>query len=190
VTVLRPEDQAARPDSVGRPFLGSRVAVLDEAGRPVPPGEVGLLCARTEYGFAGYYGQPELDAAVEHHGWRTAGDLARQDPEGYVYLVGRRDNMVVIRGENVYPEEVEQVLRGIPGVANAAVVPEPADAPTHLVALVRVQGAPPDAGDVLRACRQVLAPRKVPRRVIFVEELPTTPAGKVARGRLTDLLER
>lgn len=190
VTVLRPGEHEARPDSVGRPFVGSRVAVLDEAGRAVPPGHVGILCARTEYGFAGYYGQPELDGTVEHYGWHTVGDLARQDPDGYVYLVGRRDNMVVIRGENVYPEEVEQVLCAIPGVARAAVVPEPPDAPTHLVALLQTHGAPPDAGAVLQACRRALAPRKVPRRVVFVDELPTTPTGKLARTRLADLLRQ
>ena len=190
VTVLRPEDYAARPDSVGRPFVGSRVAVLDGAGRPVPPGAVGLLCARTEYGFAGYYGQPELDATVEHHGWRTAGDLARQDAEGFVYLVGRRDNMAVIRGENVYPEEVEAVLAGVPGVVRAAAVPLPPGAPTHLVAVLQVQGPPPDPQAVLAACRRALAPRKVPRRVVVLEELPLTAAGKLDRARLAGLLWR
>ncbi len=188
VTVAGPDDHARRPDSVGRPFFGAQVAVLDGSGVPVPAGEIGLLCARSSYGFAGYWRQPELEASVEHHGWRTAGDLARLDDAGYVYLMGRRDNMAVIHGENVYPEEVEAVLESLPGVHRAAVVPEPPAEPSHVVALV-VPGSPaPAATAILRACGERLSARKTPRRVLFVEELPLTATGKVDRAGLRGLL--
>src|SRR5690606_28163093 len=121
VTVLRPEDAAAHPGSVGRAFPGTEVTVLDERGEAVPAGEVGRLCARTPYGGLRYLGGGDLDVALDHHGWRTVGDLARQDTAGFVTLAGRRDRMVVIRGENVYPEETERALASMPGVARAAV---------------------------------------------------------------------
>ncbi|MBI3964840.1 MAG: AMP-binding protein [Chloroflexi bacterium] len=190
VSVLGPEDHDRRPDSVGRPFIGTRVAVLDEEGRPVPAGEIGLLCAQTEYGFSGYWRCPDLDDWVEHFGWRTAGDLARQDSEGFLSLVGRRDNMVVIRGENVYPEEVETVIASLPGVTRAVVLAEPQESPTHLVAVVQTATPGLEAERILRHCRVRLSARKTPRRVVLVPDLPTTATGKLARERVRDFLRR
>jgi long-chain acyl-CoA synthetase len=179
VSVLRPEDQLSRPDSVGRPVLGAEVAILREDGTVARPGAPGLLCARTEYGFAGYAGDDRGPAAIEHFGWRTVGDLARQDEEGFLYLVGRRDNMVVIRGQNTYPEETEAVLRSVPGVIRAVALPEPSAKPTHLVALVEAESASRD--DVLAHCRRVLSGPRLPRRIVVVQRLPLTSTGKVDR---------
>ncbi len=183
VAVLGDEDAATHPGSVGRPFLGSRVAVLDEKGRELPPGQAGLLCAQTEYGCIGYWDAGIVDAALDHHGWQTVGDLAVRDESGMVTLAGRRDNMVVIKGQNIYPEAVESVIGAVPGVSDAVVTGEPVEAPMHLVALV----VPSRDADELASrgivdhCRAHLDGPAVPRRVVLTSELPRTPAGKVDR---------
>lgn len=189
VTVCRGTDAIAHPGSVGRPFPGSEVAILDASGRPLPAGETGLLCARTEYGFAGYWGDERGADAIAHHGWQTVRDLARQDADGFVYLTGRADAMLVVRGRNVFPEATERVILAIPGVAEAAVVGEPAGKPTHLVALVRAEGEVTSAA-VVAACHAELPPAQAPRRVQFVEALPHTPNGKLDRTRLPALVAR
>ena len=182
VTIMRPREAATRPGSVGRPFLGSELAILDATGAQLPTGEVGLVCARTEYGFAGYYGDTAGTARLDHHGWQTVGDLGRLDEDGFLYLAGRRDTMVVIRGENIIVEEVERVLLQVPGVRTAAVIAEPVERPTHLVAFVVAPG-----GD-RRAIREALANRltghALPRRVELVDAIPLTATGKVARADL------
>ncbi len=194
VTHLEPADAADHPDSVGRVFPGSEVAILDEHGTALPPGEAGLLCARTPYGGLRYVvadetSDTDLDVALNHHGWRTVGDLAWADADGFVYLAGRRDRMVVIRGENVYPEETERVLTAQPGIARAAVVAQPLDRPTHLTALVQPSGATLNTSELLEACRGALPPRKRPRRIITVAEMPITSTGKIDYSALHAHLE-
>lgn len=187
VTLLRPDEYDAHRGSVGRPFLGADVAVLDEHGAPMPAGEIGLLCARTEYGFTRYVG-PGAGHGVDYHGWQTAGDLAWQDADGFVYLAGRRDNMLVIRGENVYPEAVERILEAMPGVRRAAVV---AAGPPDRLRLAAVVEAGPGAltpRSVLAYARSHLSGQKLPRRVIVVDRLPTTPTGKLDRQAATRLV--
>jgi long-chain acyl-CoA synthetase len=188
VTLLDPAGAAAHPGSVGRPFPGSEVAVLDDEGRPLPPGETGLLCARTPYGGMRTLDGDDLDVTLDHHGWRTVGDLASRDVEGYVTLSGRGDRMAVIRGENVYPEEIERVIAGLPGVARVAVLPLPAATPTHLVAAVQVDGEGPNADAILEACRAALPPRKRPRRLVLVESMALTGTGKIDYGQMRDVI--
>lgn len=190
VTVLGDDDFRHRPGSVGRPFAGAAIAVLDEAGDAVPPGAVGLLCARTEFGSMRTWDASLSSWAVRDDGWQTAGDLAFQDDDGFVTLVGRRDNMLVLRGENVYPEEVERVVESLPGVARALALPAPASAPSHLVVLVVLDnGSALETRAILLHCRESLAGVKVPRRAVFVPSLPTTATGKVDRDAARALLD-
>ncbi|MEX2598634.1 MAG: AMP-binding protein [Dehalococcoidia bacterium] len=181
-TLLRPDEHEARPDSVGRPFSGCEIAVLDldHDGKRLTQGKIGVLHVKNAYGPVSAYGESEepLPPAGQ---WRTAGDLARQDADGYVYLVGRRDNMVVIKGENVYPEEAEAVLTSAPGVVRAVAVPWPEEQPTHLVALVETNGGGVGTETLTHYCREHLSQRKSPQRVVLVDRLPTTATGKVDR---------
>jgi acyl-CoA synthetase (AMP-forming)/AMP-acid ligase II len=185
VTVLDDEAFAAHPRSVGRPFLGTDVRILDKAGHAVAPGTVGLLCADTDYGFDHYWGSEKQD--ITHGGVPTVGDLAWADTDGFVYLAGRRDNMLVVRGENVYPEQVELELLRLPGVVHAAVVGEPIAAPEHLVAFVVLEPGTV-AHELQPALRVRLPARLVPRRIVPVSSLPMTSTGKVARMELVSLL--
>jgi long-chain acyl-CoA synthetase len=180
VTGIDDNEARRRPGSVGRPFLGSELAILAPDGPPCLAGETGLVCARTEYGFSGYYGDPAGTHRIAHHGWQTVGDMGWRDADGYLYLAGRQDSMVVIKGENVYPEAVEHVLLAIDGIEAAAVVAEPEGSPTGLVAYVVTAGAG-DAAGILAACSQRLPRHAVPRRVHFLDALPRTATGKFAR---------
>lgn len=180
VTILRPEDFDSHAASIGRAALGVEIAILDEQGRNVPVGDVGVLCVWTPFGFSGYIGDPRGPSAIDHFDWRTVGDLARIDVDGYVYLSGRRDNMVVLRGQNVYPEVVEEVLRSVPGVRQALAVPEPAARPRHLVAVVELSNEVPSTA-ILDHAKAALSGPRVPRRVVIVEALPRNAAGKVDR---------
>ncbi|MCC6830636.1 MAG: AMP-binding protein, partial [Thermoleophilia bacterium] len=186
VTVMPPGEAATRPGSVGRAFAGSAVVVLGDDGRELPPGEVGLLCVRNEYGGQYPAGQEGAEA-LEHHGWRTVGDLAWRDADGFVFLAGRRDSMVVVRGENVYPEQVEAVIAGKAGVRAVGVTAAPADRPAHLVAVVAADEGVTGAA-ILGRCRGALSGRRVPRRVVFVADLPRTEAGKLDRRALAALV--
>lgn len=191
VTVLDDAAFAVRPGSVGRAFMGTRIAILDEQGRDLPPGEAGLLCARTEYGCMGYWDGRSVRSRPDHFGWNSVGDLAVRDDDGYVSLVGRRDNMIVLRGENIYPEAVETVLEAAPGVAAAVAVPQPVESPSHLVALVVADEPSPELRrGVLDYSREHLAGLKLPRRVVLVDSLPRTAAGKIDRGRAAELAAR
>lgn len=190
VSVSHPEDQLRRPRSVGRPFLGVRVEVRDEAGRQANPGEVGTLYAQSSLGFEGYYGDPKRTATVHQDGWMTVGDLAYADEDGYLYIVGRNDNVVITGGIKVSVEEVEEALSSHPKVVAAAVFG--LDDPRRgkvLVALVEQrEGADLRLQELRAHCAARLAPFKVPRRLQFVEAIPRTATGKISRPDLPRLL--
>lgn len=188
VTVMPSGEAATRPGSVGRAFAGSEVAVLGEDGRELPTGSTGLLCVRNEYGGA-YLGGDADDVTLDHCGWRTVGDLAWRDADGFVTLAGRRDSMLVIRGENVYPEQVEAVIAAVPGVRAVGVTAVPVGHPVRLVAVIAAdEGVTGPA--ILEACRRSLSGRRIPRRVAFVASLPLTATGKLDRMALLALAER
>jgi acyl-CoA synthetase (AMP-forming)/AMP-acid ligase II len=116
-------------------------------------------------------------------GWFSAGDLARMDEEGYVYLVDRKKDMIITGGVNVYPREIEEVLFRHPGIRDAAVVGAPDDYWGESVRafVVAAPGAGLEARDVIEHCRPHLAPHKLPRQVRFVDALPRNAAGKVLK---------
>ncbi len=186
VTSLRPADQLRKTQCVGQPFPLNRVRLLDESGQPVARGEVGELFSTSPCLFLGYWNQPEATAASLRDGWFSAGDLARMDDEGYVFLVDRKKDMYISGGVNVYPREVEEVLFRLPGVADAAVVGMPDDywGEVGHAFIVTQPGATADEAALLAACKQTLAGHKVPRRVSFVTALPRNAAGKVLKTEL------
>jgi long-chain acyl-CoA synthetase len=186
-------DHERRPESLGRPDPFSEVRLLDECGREVAPGEVGEIVARTPYLMNGYHEDPAGTAAYFAFGerWGRTGDLAVRDGEGYFSLVGRRDDLVVSGGVNLYPAEVEGVLRTHPAVADAAVfgVPDAEWGEALVAAVVCRPGASPPPGlpEALEAhCRAVLAGFKCPRRFWLLDAFPRTPSGKVQKFALRE----
>jgi long-chain acyl-CoA synthetase len=185
VTNLRPEDQLRKPGSCGRPFAGACVRLLDDDGRDVPAGQVGELYVSSPYLFNEYWRRPEETASCTRDGWLTAGDLARADEDGCLYVVDRRKDMVVTGGMNVYPREIETRLLEHPGVRDAAVVGVPdVRWGERLCAFVVADSASVAPAALESFCRGALAGYKVPRDYRYVDALPRNSNGKVLKREL------
>jgi fatty-acyl-CoA synthase len=174
-----------RIGSVGKPQLLARARIVDSEDREVAPGAVGDLQFAGPGVTPGYWRQEEATrAAFTADGWLRSGDLARADADGFFWIAGRRKEMFISGGENVYPAEVENVLSAHPAVVDAAVLAE-ADPKWGEVGRAFVQLAPdgghPDGAELDAFCRERLAPYKVPRRFEFVAEFPRTSAGKIQK---------
>lgn len=189
VSYLPPEQLDARPASVGIPIPGTEAWIEDDAGRRLPPGEVGELIVRGAHVMQGYWNDPEATAERLRPGrwpWErvlATGDLFRQDDEGFLYFVGRRDDIIKSRGEKVAPREVELVLHAADGVEAAAVVgvPDPVLGQAIVAYVVVRDGATLEPATLRRHCAARLEDYMVPTRVELREALPTTPNGKVDR---------
>ena len=165
--------------SVGQPVLHGDARVVDEQGAVLGVGEVGELCLAGPHVCAGYWNDPEATQAVLRNGWFHTGDLARFDEDGFFYVAGRRKDMFISGGENVYPAEVENVILGVAGVVEVAVVGIP-DARWGEVGLAAIVArGPVDMVELERHCAAHLARFKVPKRFELVEDLPRNASGKV-----------
>jgi fatty-acyl-CoA synthase len=190
--VMSDEEAARKPGSVGRPvpFLEMRLEAAD--GREAVPGETGELLLRGPQLFAGYLRDPGRTAeALAPDGWLRTGDLARRDADGVYTVCGRRKEMYISGGENVFPGEVEAALADCPGVAEAVVVGV-ADARWGEVGrafVVRRAGGAVDEAEVVAHARARLAGYKVPRSVVFLDEIPRLGSGKPDRRALAEWTE-
>jgi fatty-acyl-CoA synthase len=184
-----PEDVA---ETLGQPLPGVDVRIADpETGAVMPIGESGELHVRGYNVMAGYYGDPEETArAFTRDGWLRTGDLATLDERGYLRIVGRLKDMIVTGATNVYPAEVEAVLRAHADVGDVAVVGLPDKRwGERVVAVVRpAADRTPSPADLEAFARERLAPYKVPKEWIFLDQLPLTPSGKVQKHVLRDQL--
>jgi len=183
--LVDPADAWERIGSVGKPQLLVSARIVDREDRELPDGEVGDLQFAGAGVTPGYWKNEEAsEAAFTADGWLRSGDLARRDSDGFFYIAGRRKEMFISGGENVYPAEVENVLSAHPAVIDAAVLAE-ADPKWGEVGRAFVQLAPdgghPDGAELDAFCRARLAPYKVPRRFEFVAEFPRTSAGKIQK---------
>ena len=171
--------------SIGKPYHGVAVRIVDEEGADLPDGEVGELIVRPPGLMRGYLDDPEATARVVHDGWLRAGDLARRDTDGFYYLEGRTSLRINVGGFKVSPGEVEAVLMQHPGVREAVVLAMPDAARGEIVRAVIVpRGDPPTIADLRHFCRAHLAGYKIPRRWEFRDDLPRSPLDKVLRHKL------
>lgn len=169
--------------SVGRAIPGVTVEIHGDDDEPVPVNQIGEVCVRGPNVMACYLNNPEATARVLKHDWLHTGDLGRLDNDGCLYLSGRRDDLILRGGENIYPTEIENVLCDHPCVREAAVmaVPHSVLGSDLVGCVVLVDGQKVDE-DILRAyCRDHLASFKVPRTFRFMKTLPKTPNGKLSR---------
>jgi long-chain acyl-CoA synthetase len=177
---------APKPGSVGKPFPGVEVRLLDESGDPVDEGDPGEISIRGANLFSGYW--PDGSEGPDAEGWFNTGDVAYLDADGDLRLVDRRKELVIVSGFNVYPREIEDVLQLIPGVAEAAVVgvPHPYTGEAVKAFVVAKDGSGLTADDVVAFCQTRLARFKCPTIVAMVDALPHSAVGKVAKGRLRE----
>ncbi|MEN6301659.1 MAG: AMP-binding protein [Armatimonadia bacterium] len=186
-TTVLPSDQALlRPESIGRLVPGLQARIVDEEGSALAPGLVGELLIKGPSIVKGYYNRPEATAEAIVDGWLHTGDTAFIDPEGFIFLQGRKKEMLIVAGENVYPVEVENVLTRHPSVAEAAVIGEPHPIFGEVVKAVVVlrAGEEPNPRDLKRYCAEQLASYKVPQTFEFRDALPRNPSGKVVKRAL------
>lgn len=187
-TFLPPEELDRRPGSVGKAIAGTEVLVVDEAGLPAAPGVVGELVVRGPHLMRGYWQNAEATDAVLRPGPRPGerqlhtGDLFRTDADGCLYFVGRKDDMLKIRGEKVAPRQVEATLCDCPGVVEAVVVGRPDPILGLALHAVVVAADPaPSEREIIRHCARALPDFMVPKTIEFRAELPKTASGKVMR---------
>jgi len=186
VVTLNPFHRVKRA-SIGVPIPGTDVRIVDDEGRDVPSGEAGELIVRGPQVMAGYWQRPDETARAIRDGWLYTGDVAQMDEEGYVFIVDRKKDMILVSGFNVYPNEVEAVIASHPGVQDCAVVGVPdEDTGEWVVAYVMRKDRGVTVEQIRDYCRQSLTPYKVPKLVIFRDELPKSPVGKVLRKDLRE----
>jgi acyl-CoA synthetase (AMP-forming)/AMP-acid ligase II len=190
-TALKPEDhviegskaQIARLASAGRAVLDYEIRIVDQDGKDVPAGEVGEIVVRSEAMTAGYWNLPEETAKTIRDGWLYTGDFGRMDAEGYVFIVDRKNDLIISGGKNIYPREIEEVIYTHEAVSEAAVIGVPDDYWGESVKayIVLKAGMAATEKDIIDLCKRTIASYKKPRSVVFVKELPKSPTGKILK---------
>jgi acyl-CoA synthetase (AMP-forming)/AMP-acid ligase II len=202
ITALGPEDHVIEgteeekkrklkrlSSSIGRPLTDVEVKIVDEKGNTLPLEEVGEILAKGPRIMTGYWRDEQKTFQVmTPDGWLRTGDMGWMDEEGYVYLAGRGDDMIIRGGENISPEEVEDVLHSHPKIEEAAVIAVPdlewGQEPRAVVVLKEGERATPE--EIIEFCRSRLSGFKRPRSVVFLDALPRNPMGKVLRKKLRE----
>ncbi len=188
VACTNPYGQSARIGSVGIPVVGTELKVIDDQGAELPLGERGELCIQGPQVMRGYWQQPEATAeALDAHGWFKTGDIAVIDPDGYVRIVDRKKDLIIVSGFNVYPNEIEDVVMAHPQVANCAAIGVADERSGEAVKLFVVARDPQlTTAELMAYCKANFTGYKLPREIVLRDALPMTPVGKILRRELRD----
>jgi len=191
VTHINPIGGINKPGSIGLPMpdTESRIVSMEDGTRVVPLGEVGELCVRgPQVAAGGYYNMPAETASTFRDGWLYTGDMARMDEDGYTFIVDRKKDMILAGGYNIYPREIDEILFAHPNIQEACAkgIPDPYRGETVRAYVVPMPGSVLTEDEVIDWCRERLAAYKVPKSVVFVEELPKSAVGKILRKDLPD----
>lgn len=183
---LRPQDMYRKPNCAGQPFPLVNVEIRRPDGSLAPGGEIGTICVASPFMFSGYLNLPEQDAASRDGDWFVTGDVGCVDEEGFLFIVDRKNSMIISGGENVYPAEVERVILTLDAVEECSVVgiPHPYWGEQVTAFVVAKPGQAIDEASVKNACRQAMSRYKTPKEVVFLDRLPRNSVGKVARDAL------
>lgn len=196
ISMLKPEDHiidedatiTRRMESAGREVIGVEVKVVDDNENEVSPNEVGEIIVKGNNVMSGYWQQPDLTQKVLRNGWYYTGDMGKVDPDGYIYIVDRKKDMIITGGENVYPKEVENVLGAHPAVQEVAVIGVPHEIWGEAVKafIIIKQGKNVDQDALKKLCKDKLAGYKQPQSFEFVEDLPRSSAGKILKREIRE----
>ena len=190
VVSFNPAQVKAFTGTTGLPLPSTDVKLLDDEGREVGVGESGEICVKGPQVMRGYWNQPEANAAAfTADGYFRTGDIGSFDAQGFLKIVDRKKDMIIVSGFNVYPNEIEAVVTGCPGVAECACVGAPDEKSGEAVKLfvVKAPASALTAADVIAYCRQQLTGYKVPKFVRLVDALPKSTVGKILRRELRDV---
>ena len=187
----RDDNMERRTQTVGKNLPHQEVKIVDvESGATVPLGEIGEICFRGYHIMRGYYGQPEKTAeTIDENGWLYSGDLGTMDAEGYVQITGRRKEMIIRGGENIYPREIEEFLFTHPKVAQVAVFGIPDEFyGEEVMAWIQLHaGLNATEDEIKDFCKDQIAHFKIPKHIWFVEEFPMTVTGKLQKFRMREI---
>ncbi len=190
-TIIKPSDQLRKPGSCGQTYGGIEIRLIREDGNEAPIGEPGVMWIRSPAVFDEYYKAPDKTDETkleDDPDWRTVGDIAYRDDEGFYYICDRRSDMIISGGMNIYPAEIEAVLHSHPAVMDAGVFGIPSEEwgeQVHAVVQLK-EGASVTTDELEALCREHLAGYKVPRSFEFRAELPRTESGKLLKRTLRD----
>jgi len=189
VACTNPYGDQSRLGTVGLPVPGTLLKIIDDEGVEQPMGERGELCIKGPQIMKGYWQKPEATAEVlDAEGWFKSGDIAVIDPDGFVRIVDRKKDMIIVSGFNVYPNEIEDVVMAHPKVANCAVIGVPDERSGEAVKLFVVARETGVSLEELKAyCKENFTAYKVPKHIVLRESLPMTPVGKILRRELRDI---
>ena len=176
-----------KDNSIGIPVPSTEIACVDEKGTEVPVGAPGELIAKGPQIMQGYWQSDAETSNTLRDGWLHTGDIAQMDSDGYFTIVDRKKDMVLVSGFNVYPNDVEEAIAAVPGVLEVGVIGVPDEKSGEAVRAYVVASAPaPSVETIVAHCREKLSAYKVPSSIVFVDELPKSPIGKILRRELRD----
>jgi len=182
---FNPPGPTSRPGTVGLPMPGSEVRIADAEGRELAPGTPGELLVRGPHIVERYLSRPDETAEAFADGWFRTGDIALMDEQGYIRIVDRKKDMILVSGFNVYPNEVEDVIAEHPDVSEVAVIGVADEVTGEAIrAFVALRRSGLDGEAIIRHCRERLTAYKVPKQIVFREQLPKSPIGKILRAEL------
>lgn len=182
-TIIEDEEMERYPGSVGRVVFGQSVRIVSAEGQVLGPGEIGEVWTSGPGVISNYWSAPEIDAVTIRDGWLKMGDLGRMNADGHLYIVGRTKDMIISKGQNIYPGEVENALRGHPGLSDVTVVgvPDREFGEAVCAAVIPREGAKLDPDEIIAFTRQTLASYKKPRHVVVLDVFPRGLSGKVKK---------
>jgi long-chain acyl-CoA synthetase len=186
VVSVNPLKGVRKPTSVGPPLPGVEVAVVGEDGKKMVPGGVGELIVKGPNVMKGYFNKEEETKEVLKDGWLYTGDMARIDEDGYIYIVDRKKDMIIIDGMNIYPREVEDIVTQHPSVEECAMVgiSDGRGSEIPVLFIKKKENAILDESEIRKFLKGQIAQFKMPRRIVFVDEFPKTATGKIKKPEL------
>ena len=186
LTALDLEDSIRKAGSVGKEVFHMKLRIVDERNRDVPPGEAGEIIVRGPNVFSRYWNRPKETAEAIRDGWFHTNDMGRRDEEGFLYVIGRKQELIISAGENIYPAEVERALQAMPEVREAAAVAMPDETRGEVVAafVMLHEDRPLSEEQIISGLDGQIASFKIPKKVFFVPDFPRNPAGKILKREL------
>ena len=184
------DDDVYRPGSVGRPLPGVTISIQDDNDQPLLPEQEGEICAKGENIMQGYWQDPGATQSAIRNGWLHTGDVGRMDADGFIYITGRKKDLLIKGGENIAPRALEEALYEHPAVAEAAVigVPHPLYGEDICAVVVLRAGKTATVEELKEHVAKYVSKFRVPATVVFFETLPKSPVGKILKRELRRLL--